>query len=65
MTLKIDQKKAFDLVDLTFLSNTPTTLDFPTKFLAWIKTCDTTPKFSVVLNGRLFGYFSGHKGIRQ
>ncbi|XP_039034032.1 uncharacterized protein LOC120170069 [Hibiscus syriacus] len=37
----------------------------PTVMIGWIKSCVTTPSFSISLNGGLVGYFKGAKGIRQ
>ena len=38
---------------------------FPEQFIGWIKSCITTSKFSISLNGGLVGYFKGDRGVRQ
>ncbi|CAH9086471.1 unnamed protein product [Cuscuta europaea] len=40
-------------------------LGFPEKFIAWIMECVTTASFSVSLNGLLYRFFKGKRGIRQ
>lgn len=64
-TLKIDLKKAFDSVRWNFLLYVLWHLKFPPKFIYWIKSCITTPIFSIKVNGALCGYFKGAKGLRQ
>ncbi|GKV06257.1 hypothetical protein SLEP1_g18157 [Rubroshorea leprosula] len=63
--LKIDLMKAFDLVSWDFLFKVLEALAYPSVFISWIKTCVTTPMFSVSINGNMEGYFLGKKGIRQ
>ena len=41
------------------------TLKFPIVFINWIRSCITTPRFLISINGRLEGYFQGKRGIRQ
>ncbi|GKV09489.1 hypothetical protein SLEP1_g20977 [Rubroshorea leprosula] len=57
--------KAFDSVCWDFVFQVFLALDFPIKFVDWIRACITTPMFSVVFNGHLAGYFPGKKGVRQ
>lgn len=40
-------------------------MGFPDMFVRWVRACVTTPKFSVILNGGLVGYFPGSRGLRQ
>lgn len=40
-------------------------MNFPGKFIEWIKMCLTGSWFSVSMNGGLEGYFKGRKGVRQ
>lgn len=40
-------------------------MEFPAKFIQWVRSYVTTPMFSVVLNGALEGYFPGKRGLRQ
>ena len=36
----------------------------PEKFVAWVKTCISTPKYTLALNRGLVGYFERKKGVR-
>ncbi|XP_038902349.1 uncharacterized protein LOC120088982 [Benincasa hispida] len=36
----------------------------PLQFVSWVRTCVTSPKFSVMISGSLEGLFSGRKGLR-
>ncbi|KAL2246309.1 UNVERIFIED_CONTAM: hypothetical protein Sindi_2899100 [Sesamum indicum] len=38
---------------------------FPHTFVKWIEECVTTPSFSVGLNGKPHGFFTGARGLRQ
>ncbi|GKV27354.1 hypothetical protein SLEP1_g36534 [Rubroshorea leprosula] len=64
-TLQIDLMKAFDSVSWDFIFQILLSLGIPSQFVNLVKACVTTPKFSVVFNGNLCGYFSGEKGVRQ
>lgn len=48
-----------------FLLNILTALNFPGVFINWIITFVTSPRYSIVINGGLEGYFRGEKGIRE
>ncbi|PKI53937.1 hypothetical protein CRG98_025639 [Punica granatum] len=63
--IKIDLMKAFDSLSWDFILNTMEALGFPPTFLRWIKSCITSPYFSVAINGSLAGYFPGQRGVRQ
>ncbi|XP_010523549.1 PREDICTED: uncharacterized protein LOC104801863 [Tarenaya hassleriana] len=62
---KVDIRKAFDSLDWTIIIRLLQAINLPHKFISWISTCITTPKFSVAINGELTGYFKGRKGLRQ
>ena len=40
-------------------------MGFPEGFIGWIRSCITTPMFSLSVNGRLVGYFHGARTVRQ
>lgn len=63
--IKVDLKKAFDSVDWKFLFQVLEAMNVPRQFIKWIEGCVTTPRFSLVVNGGLVGYFKGKKGLRQ
>lgn len=51
----------FDGIPSSLLSK----MNFPLPFLAWLYTCISTSKISIVVNGQSLGYFSSERGIRQ
>ncbi|WMV57204.1 hypothetical protein MTR67_050589 [Solanum verrucosum] len=63
--MKIDLKKAYDMVSWDFLEKVLTGFGFPGKFIKWIMLCVTTTMFSVKVNGENHGYFAGRRGLRQ
>ncbi|KAL0386698.1 UNVERIFIED_CONTAM: hypothetical protein Slati_4586800 [Sesamum latifolium] len=62
--LKVDLRKAYDIVEWDFLSAVLTLFGFPPLFISWIEECVTTPSFSVCMNGSPHGYFPGARGLR-
>ena len=63
--LKIDLHKAFDSINWEFIFAAMAHMNFPPRFVAWVRECVTTAMFSIKLNGASCGYFKGAKGIRQ
>lgn len=63
--LKVDLRKAFDSVNWEFILLLLEIGDFPINFREWIKQCLTTPSFYINVNGELYGYFQGGRGLRQ
>ncbi|CAA7031764.1 unnamed protein product [Microthlaspi erraticum] len=63
--LQIDITKAYDNVNWDFMVNILEALHLPQKFISWIRSCITSPHYSVALNGELVGFFPGKKGLRQ
>lgn len=55
--LKIDIQKAYDTVNWEFLKEMLQALEFPDTFTELIMECVTTPKFSLMLNGGMIGFF--------
>ena len=63
--LKLDLNKAFDSINWNFLLDCLHFMNFPPKFITWIRGCVCTTQFSVKLNGSSVGFFKGAKGLRQ
>lgn len=63
--IKLDIHKAYDSLQWEFLEGMLTGLNFPHKFVSWVKACFSSPAYSVVVNGALHGFFSGQRGLRQ
>ena len=63
--VKIDISKAFDSVQWSFLLSVLEALNFPAKFILWIKKCIELASFSIQINGELAGYFNSRRGLRQ
>ena len=63
--IKVDLQKAFDSLNWEFILEVLSIVKFPEQFIGWIKSCITTSKFSISLNGGLVGYFKRARGIRQ
>ncbi|XP_056690410.1 uncharacterized protein [Spinacia oleracea] len=63
--MKIDLQKAYDTVDWEFLQEMMNQLGFPGDFVDLVMECVTTPKFSLMLNGTMHGFFKSKRGLRQ
>lgn len=63
--LKIDISKAYDNLSWDFLLKVLQAIEFPDRFIGWIKECISTPTYSIAINGELQGFFLGKKGLRQ
>ena len=63
--IKVDLHKAFDTVQWSFLLELLVQLGFPSRFIDWITTCISTPKYSININGELVGFFGAKRGLRQ
>ncbi|GFY85411.1 hypothetical protein Acr_04g0001490 [Actinidia rufa] len=63
--LNVDLRKSFDLVDLDFLHDMLSALQFPPRFIDWILECITTASYSLTLNGSLHGFFKGKRDLQQ
>ncbi|KAL0287048.1 UNVERIFIED_CONTAM: putative ribonuclease H protein [Sesamum radiatum] len=64
-TIKLDLKKAYDSVEWDFLSEVLKLFNFPPTFVGWIVQCVSTASFSISLNGSIYGFFPGARGLRQ
>ena len=63
--LSLDQEKAFDRVDWSFMYATLRKMGFGTSFLKWVNLFYTGVQSSVNVNGYLSPFFSLSRGIRQ
>ena len=63
--LKIDIKKAYDLVGWSCIIDILSKMGTPAYILICIKACITTPSFSVAVNGELAGFFASKLGLRR
>ncbi|GJU89779.1 hypothetical protein Tco_1302202 [Tanacetum coccineum] len=62
---KVDIQKAYDTVDWDFLKEVLIGFGFHTRMIGWIMECVTSTSFSISINGGLYGYFKGKRGLRQ
>ncbi|CAN1848719.1 LINE-1 reverse transcriptase homolog, partial [Linum perenne] len=65
MLIKMDMKKAYDMVEWDCLDQTLRALGFNDVWCGWIRACVQTVRFSVLLNGALTDQFYPSRGIRQ
>ncbi|XP_075086065.1 secreted RxLR effector protein 78-like [Nicotiana tabacum] len=63
--MKIDLRKAYDMVSWEFLEEALRGYGFPDKFIHWIMVCVSTTMFTIKVNGEGHGYFAGKRGLRQ
>lgn len=63
--LKVDLRTAFGYVKWDFVIVTMLAINFPYSFTKLVHQCISTTRFSVVINGKLCGYFKGTGGLRQ
>lgn len=62
--MKIDLRKAYDMIEWEFIEEILKGYGFPPKFTQLIMACVTTTKFRVKVNGEGYGYFEGKRGLR-
>ena len=65
LALKVDIAKAFDTLDWSFLLRVLKKFGFSETFCKWIHSILTSAKLSVSIKGKMHGYFSCTRGVRQ
>ncbi|XP_049360745.1 uncharacterized protein LOC125825449 [Solanum verrucosum] len=63
--MKIDLRKAYDMVSWEFVIEALEGYGFPSSFIQMVMVCISSTKFSVRINGEGHGYFAGQRGLRQ
>ncbi|GJX80283.1 uncharacterized protein Tco_0328432 [Tanacetum coccineum] len=62
---KVDIQKAYDTVDWKFLKKILIGFRFHSRMVSCIMECVTSTSFSVSINGSLYGFFKGKRGLHQ
>jgi hypothetical protein len=65
LALKIDIRKAFDTLDWDFLLLVLKSFGFNQVFCNWIKNILNSAKLSLIINGKVTGFFNVTRGVRQ
>ena len=63
--LSLDQEKAFDRVEWSFIFDTLRSMGFGPSFIAWVQLLYSLPQSSVLVNGYQSEFFSPSRGVRQ
>ncbi|XP_074291447.1 uncharacterized protein LOC141618246 [Silene latifolia] len=65
MLMKPDLQKAYDSVEWDFMKYMLIATGFLEHFCHLLMQCISTPSYSISLNGDIFGFFKGKRGLRQ
>ncbi|XP_057251329.1 uncharacterized protein LOC130591670 [Beta vulgaris subsp. vulgaris] len=65
IAIKLDMEKAYDRLEWDYILVSLRKLGFCPQWIAWIKTCISTPSFSILVNGVPGDRFFPSRGIRQ
>lgn len=64
MLIKLDIRKAYDMVDREFLLCVLEKFGFSSSWINWVKACIDGPWFSILVNGNPQGFFQASRGLR-
>jgi hypothetical protein len=62
---KMDVEKAYDHVNWDFLLYMLKRCGFGAQWCSWIAFCNSSVRFSILVNGSLEGFFDSSRGLRQ
>lgn len=65
MAIKIDLSKVYNRIEWEVLDTMHINYNFDVKVRRLIKECMSTARFSILLNGSPWGYFTAGRGVRQ
>lgn len=65
MIFKVDFAKAYDSIEWDYLLDLLGRMNFPIKWIRWVRECVTTASANVLVNGSPLGEFSLGRSIRQ
>ncbi|KAJ0983983.1 hypothetical protein J5N97_002339 [Dioscorea zingiberensis] len=56
MLIKLDMEKAYDIIRWETVTAVLGKMNFPKKWITWIRECIETTTFSFIINGKILGY---------